>query len=131
MFFLLPFAFLLLLVLLFSLSRGGLRLLQRLSRAQEGREPPEDGPPSRPRADSRSLGLRRRLDPEARVFRLAYKRRGRLTVSDVVIDLGIPMRQAEELLNRLEDGQRVRLEVAPNGLVVYEFPEILARFQDI
>ena len=125
MFFFFPFGFLLFLVVAFSLSRG--RFLQRRQRGEGVEERPEaEGRPHR------WLLLRppaRREDPEARVFRLAYKRKGRITVSDAVIDLGLSIRQAEELLNGLVDGLRVRMEVTPNGLVVYEFPEILSRLQ--
>lgn len=121
---LLPLASLLLLVAVFSLARLGQRYLQRLQRGEQGPD----------REHPRWLPLLRKArndppDTEARVFRLAYKRRGRIMVSDAVIDLGLSIQQAEELLNSLVDGLRVRMEVTPNGLVVYEFPEILSRFQ--
>ena len=121
-----PLVSLVILDVVFSLTRLGLRRLQRLERGGE-----EEGPQGE---RLRWLSLQRRPprsppDPEARVFRLAYKRKGRITVSDVVIDLGFSIHEAEELLNGLVDGLRVRMEVTPNGLVVYEFPEILSRFQ--
>jgi hypothetical protein len=64
-----------------------------------------------------------------RLFRLARRRKGRLTVSDVVVDLGFSVRDAEDLLEGMVDGRRVRAQVGPNGLSVYEFPEILARLR--
>jgi hypothetical protein len=67
--------------------------------------------------------------PEPRVFQLARKLGGRLTVSDVVIDLGLDVREAEELLQSLVDNVRVRMEVDENGRVTYEFPEIIDRFE--
>jgi len=126
------FAFLLFLVAVFTLTRFGLRYFQRFFRGVEGEERPEEG--SRGRflrwlpAERQGTPMRKAPDLEARVFRLAYKRKGRLTVSDAVIDMGLSIRQAEELLNSLVDGLRVRREVTPNGLEVYEFPEIITRF---
>ena len=73
---------------------------------------------------------RRSHSPEARVFQLARKLGGRLTVSDVVIDLGLDVRDAEELLQSLVDNVRVRMEVDDNGRVTYEFPEIIDRFEE-
>jgi hypothetical protein len=67
--------------------------------------------------------------PEARVFQLARKLGGRLTVSDVVIDLGVDVKDAEELLQGLVDNVRVRMEIDDNGRVTYEFPEIIDRFE--
>ena len=127
-----PFAFLLFLVAVFSLARLGRRFFQRFFRGVEGEERLEEG--SRGRflrwlpAERQGTPVRKAPDPEARVFRLAYKRKGRLTIPDAVVDLGLSIRQAEELLNSLVDGLRVRMEVTPNGLEVYEFPEIIARF---
>ena len=124
---LVPLGFLLFIVVVFSLSRLGLRYFQRMQHG--GEDSPQEETP-------RWLPLQRRPPPappdiEARVFRLANKRRGRIMVSDAVIELGLSIHQAEELLNSLVDGQRVRTQLSPNGLVVYEFPEILSRFQRV
>jgi hypothetical protein len=67
---------------------------------------------------------------EARVFRAAYKMKGRLTVSDIVLETGLTVSESEELANSMVDGMRVRMEVNDDGLVFYEFPEIIARFED-
>ena len=64
---------------------------------------------------------------ENRVFRLAYRLGGRLTVSDLVVDLDFSIEEAESFLNRLVDSTRVTMEVRDDGLVYYEFPEIIAR----
>ncbi len=64
---------------------------------------------------------------EVKVFRLAARRGGRLTLSDLVLETGLGMKQAEALMDRLADGLHVRLEVSPEGAIVYEFPEILGR----
>ncbi len=66
---------------------------------------------------------------EARIFKLSYRLQGRLTVSDVVVDTGLSVDEAERVLERLVDNQRVRMEVSSNGLMIYEFPEIIARLQ--
>jgi hypothetical protein len=75
----------------------------------------------------RSAGSRSR-SIENRIFRAAYKRKGRLTVSDIVLETDLSIKEAEEVLNGMVDGTHVRMEVLDNGLVVYEFPEIIARF---
>jgi hypothetical protein len=127
---LLVFPLLLFFCLALAFSFAGRRFLRRWRNdADEAeRRPQEERRPLRWLAPGLTA-LRTAPDPEARVFRLAYKRRGRITVSDAVIDLGLSIQQAEELLNSLVDDLRVRMEVTPNGLVVYEFPEILARFR--
>lgn len=67
--------------------------------------------------------------PEARVFQLASKLGGRLSVSDVVIELGVDVKDAEELLQGLVDNVRVRMELDDNGRVTFEFPEIIDRHE--
>lgn len=67
---------------------------------------------------------------DARIFQLAYKRKGRLTISDVVIETGLSVEEAEQLMQRMTDNTRVRMEVDNRGMVTYEFPEILARFEN-
>ncbi len=67
---------------------------------------------------------------EGRIFRAAYKRKGRLTVSDIVLETDLSMREAEEAINRMVDGLHVRMEVEDSGMVIYEFPEIISRFEN-
>ncbi|GAB6088471.1 hypothetical protein [Spirochaeta dissipatitropha] len=62
---------------------------------------------------------------ETAVYRLAASRKGALTVSDVVVGLGMDALAAENLLQSMVDYQRVRMEVSDAGKVVYEFPELL------
>lgn len=59
------------------------------------------------------------------VLKLAAERRGRLTVTDVSTALGWPMRRAEKVLHSLDDGWRVASEVTDEGVIVYEFRELL------
>ncbi len=66
---------------------------------------------------------------ENRIFRAAFKHEGRLTVSDIVLETDLGIREAEEVINGMVDGTHVRMEVEDNGLVVYEFPEIISRFE--
>lgn len=63
------------------------------------------------------------------LYKLAYKLKGRITVSDIVIETGIEVKEAEELIQSMVDNQRVRMEVDENGMLVYEFPEIIARLE--
>lgn len=127
MYFLMPFGFLIPFVLIFVIVRFGGRLFGDFSR----RGADGEGLPG--------LGWRHPLDVlraprgqnlEARLFRAAYKQRGRLTVSDVVIETGLGIREAEELINGMVDGLRVRMEVDEQGHVIYEFPEIIERLRD-
>jgi hypothetical protein len=71
------------------------------------------------------------LQPE--VLRLAAQRKGRLTVTEVASSLGWALPRAEKVLNSLDDGLRVRSEVTDEGVIVYEFPEVMfasARLSD-
>jgi len=129
MFFLFPFGILIPFLFVFLALRFGSRLLQDFRRGgrldSQGRWVPGAGAGNpldvfrAPRGQSL----------EARIFRAANKQRGRLTVSDVVIETGLGIKEAEELINGMVDGLRVRMEVDERGLVVYEFPEIIARFE--
>lgn len=59
------------------------------------------------------------------VLQLAAERGGRLTVTEVAAALSWPMRRAEKVLHSLDDGWRVESDVTDEGLIVYEFREIL------
>lgn len=61
------------------------------------------------------------------VLRLAGERDGRLTVTEVAAALAWPIRRAEKVLHSLDDGWRVNSEVTDEGVIVYEFRELLAR----
>jgi hypothetical protein len=66
---------------------------------------------------------------EARIFKLAFRLKGRLTVSDIVVETGLGVREAEQLIESMVDNAHVRMEVDDRGLVTYEFPEIIRRFE--
>jgi hypothetical protein len=69
-------------------------------------------------------------DAEHQIFRLANKLKGKLTISDIVINTGLGIKEAEEVMNKLVDGMRIRMEVDDRGIVIYEFPEIIARYEE-
>ena len=104
-----------------------LHMVRVALRETRGRRRPEAmwGRDNREEMDTRVQPRRGRL--ENRVFRLAYRLGGRLTVSDLVVDLDFSIEEAESFLNQLVDSTRVTMEVRDDGLVYYEFPEIIAR----
>ena len=61
------------------------------------------------------------------IMRLAFENDGLLTVTDVVLETELPIKQAEETLNNMVDGYRVKMEVKESGTIVYEFTEIINR----
>ena len=62
-----------------------------------------------------------------RVFGVAKRMGGRITISDVVLETGLSIREAEAYMDGLADGMRVRMEVDSEGIVIYEFPEFRNR----
>jgi hypothetical protein len=61
------------------------------------------------------------------VFRLAARNKGRLTLSDVIVETGLDLDAAEKLLDRMVDGSRVQIDVNDDGMIFYTFPEIISR----
>ncbi|HET6232406.1 MAG TPA: hypothetical protein VFE05_20190 [Longimicrobiaceae bacterium] len=59
------------------------------------------------------------------VLKLAAERQGRLTVTDVATSLGWAVPRAEKVLNSLDDGIRVSSDVTDEGVILYEFRELL------
>ncbi|CAA9318316.1 MAG: hypothetical protein AVDCRST_MAG68-2791 [uncultured Gemmatimonadetes bacterium] len=59
------------------------------------------------------------------VLRLAASRGGRLTVTQVAQELGWTIPRAEKVLSSMEDGYRVMGDVTPEGVIVYDFPELM------
>ena len=90
------------------------------SRSTEG---PRAGAP-RPRSDVHQADGR---SWDAVVFRLAESRGGCLTVSDFVVASDVAVAEAERILDSISDGVRVKMTVTDDGLVRYEFPEIVDR----
>lgn len=75
----------------------------------------------------------RRRELQARVHRrvllLAEERGGELTVSDVAANLSLTLAGAERILMTMDDGLRVRSEVTREGVILYEFPELMPRYR--
>ena len=61
------------------------------------------------------------------VLRLAAESGGRLTVTRTASELGWTLPRAEKVLHSLDDGLRVSSEVTPEGVIEYEFRELLPR----
>ncbi len=129
MFYFFPFGLIPLLFIIVA-ARIGSRIYRDYirSRDNQGRL---DGADLNTRLRTGIQGLRMRgsMSIEARIFRLAYKMKGCLTLSDIVIETGLDLKNAEETINSMVDSVRVRMEIDDRGLVVYEFPEIIARFE--
>lgn len=60
-------------------------------------------------------------------LQLALEHDGVLTVTDVATDLEVSLTDAERVLTELEDGVRVASTVTEDGVIVYEFKEIIHR----
>ncbi len=63
------------------------------------------------------------------ILRLASQRGGRLTATEVAAYMDLSLAAAKKLLDEMEveDSQRVCSEVTEEGVIVYEFPELLRR----
>jgi hypothetical protein len=72
-------------------------------------------------------GTPERIAPsvQRQIFEMAKQNKGRLTVTDVVLGTGLSLRQAEEALNSMVDGYRIRMNVRDSGMIIYEFTELV------
>ena len=61
---------------------------------------------------------------ERRVLRLATRRGGSLTVTEVAAELDLSLSAAERVLIGMDDGFRVRSEITDEGILLFEFPEV-------
>lgn len=126
-----PFQFLFVILFFFLVIRIGMKLFGGFfddSRRDDRNLPWYRRTGAFPRGDGAGFPLSRPGNLELRIFRLAHKLKGRITVTDIVLETGLGVQEAEETVNRMVDGMRVRMEVDGKGIVVYEFPEIIARF---
>ena len=64
---------------------------------------------------------------QQQVLRLATHRGGTLTVTEVASDMNLSLPAAEKVLVSMDDGFRVRSEISKDGVLYYEFPEVLHR----
>ena len=127
MFFGFPFFFAIPLILpflvIFMVFRVGSRLFRGITRRSY--DSIEEIPPI-----DKELARRRSGSWEGMILNLAFRLKEKITLSDIIIETGLDMKEAEDIIDAMVDGTRVRLEVDPRGLVVYEFPEIIARFEE-
>jgi hypothetical protein len=66
---------------------------------------------------------------QRKVLQLATHKGGTLTVTEVAADLDLSLPAAEKVLISMDDGFRVRSEISREGVLYYEFPEVLHRGQ--
>lgn len=79
--------------------------------------------------DLQGPGDQRERELRIKIFKLAYKQKGRITVSDIIAETGLAGDEAESVIQGMVDNSRVRMEILESGVVVYEFPEIISRFE--
>lgn len=60
-----------------------------------------------------------------RVLMLATRRGGVLTVTEVAAELDLSLEAAEKVLIGMDDGFRVRSDISDEGVLYYEFPEVV------
>lgn len=66
-----------------------------------------------------------RVQRQLAVLKLAEAEDGRLTVTEVAAKLGWTLRSAQAVLRALEDGVRVTTTTTDDGIMVYDFPELI------
>ena len=75
--------------------------------------------------NERRKALMQRL--QRKVLILAKQMGGTLTVTDVASDLNLSLPAAEKVLVSMDDGFRVRSEISKEGVLFYQFPELVHR----
>ena len=60
-----------------------------------------------------------------KVLMLATRRGGVLTVTEVAAELDLSLEAAEKLMIAMDDGFRVRSDISNEGVLYYEFPEVV------
>ena len=115
-FFLSPFLFLLPILFVAVSARAVSHLFRQLFR--DGTTA-SSGPPTLVAGAGRGV--------QSRIFRTAYRLGGMVTLSDVVIETGLDLGDAEALMDRMVDEVRVRMVIEQCGSIVYEFPEVVER----
>lgn len=125
-----PFSIIFPLIFFFVVARVVMGLLRGVNR-RRFREFPDDLrlPPQIQQQANARLPLRG-PSREAQIFKLAYRLKGRLTLSDIVVDTGLSLSEAEGIVEAMVDNVHVRMEVDDRGMVLFEFPEIIRRFDD-
>ncbi len=125
-----PFFFLMPLILIVVIARSASGAFRSWRRHEIDEDYRESLGEYEPRRAGETPGARSKTPPEAAIFKLAYRLKGRLTVSDIVVETGLGVHESERLIESLVDNSRVRMEVDDRGIVIYEFPEIIRRFEE-
>ena len=118
------------LIFFFVVARGVMALLRGVNRRRFGVFPDDLRLPPRIEEQTRSRLSLRGPSREAQIFKLAYRLKGKLTLSDIVVETGLGLSEAEEVVEAMVDNVHVRMEVDERGMVLFEFPEIIRRFED-
>jgi hypothetical protein len=79
--------------------------------------------PNRKKLDERREFLRRQTI-ESEVLRLASSHQARLTVVEVVTELGLTQEDAKQALDGLMRQELAEIEITPNGMIVYNFHDV-------
>lgn len=66
----------------------------------------------------------------AEIIRLAQRKRGRLTVTEVVAETSLDMAEAEKILQEMVTRGYIGLKITDSGLLVYEFHEMTREDKD-
>ena len=64
---------------------------------------------------------------QRKILRLASAKGGTLTVTQVATDLNLGIPAAEKILMSMDDDLRVRSVISDEGVIYYEFPELMHR----
>ena len=123
MFFFGPFFGILPLIFIILLIRG----VSSVLRGRGGYLPGSDYERHLEELEAGAAGSRER-ELRIQIFKLAYKQKGRITVSDIIAETGLSGDEAEEVIQGMVDNSRIRMEITESGIVIYEFPEIISRF---
>lgn len=124
-FFIFPFPLIMPLALIFFGLFFVRRIFSRFFRRLD--EPDPDELVSRQYRAIAGKDIIKKEDTEVKIFKLAKRLKGKITLSDIVLETGLGLNEAEKYINSLVDGIHIKMEVKENGLVMYEFPEIIAR----
>ena len=62
-----------------------------------------------------------------KILMLAAAKGGTLTVTEVAADLNLGLPAAEKILTSMDDDLRVRSVISDEGVIYYEFPELMHR----
>ncbi len=123
-----PFIFFFPIFLAFLAIRAALAMFRPPQRDRDGLFPPfSDGRDLLAQLESGGYVYRHHQAKQAQLFQLAQRLGGHLTVSDIVIETGLGVSEAERFIESMVDNTHVRMDVDDNGMVVYVFPEITAR----